>query len=60
VVVVVFAVLGPVRDYGYMERFPEWGVYAPGVTQVLAISATYVLLAVLGHETRRLRPPNRR
>jgi hypothetical protein len=54
VVVVVFAVLGPVRDYRYMERFPEWGVYAPGVTPVLAISATYVLLVVLGHGVMRL------
>jgi hypothetical protein len=54
VVVVVAAVLGPVRDYQYMERFPEWGAYAPGVAPVLAISATYVLLGVLGHAVMRL------
>jgi uncharacterized membrane protein len=54
VVVVVFAVLGPVRDYRYMERFPEWGAYAPGVAPVLAISATYILLVVLGHGMMRL------
>jgi uncharacterized membrane protein len=54
VVVVVFAVLGPVRDYRYMERFPEWGAYAPGVAPVLAISATYILLVVLGHGVMRL------
>src|SRR5713101_8662207 len=28
VVVVVLAVFGPVRDYQYMTRFPEWGAYA--------------------------------
>jgi hypothetical protein len=54
VVAVVAAVLGPVRDYGYMERFPEWGAYAPGVAPVLAISATYVLLGVVGHGVMRL------
>jgi hypothetical protein len=49
VVVVVAGSLGPVRDYLYMERFPEWGAYAPGIAPVLAISVTYVLLGVLGH-----------
>jgi|SRR6476469_6749115 len=54
VVVVVFAVLGPMRDYQYMATFPEWGAYAPGVAPVLAISATYVLLVVVGHGVMRL------
>jgi hypothetical protein len=54
VVMVVAAVLGPVRDYGYMERFPEWGSYGPGVAPVLAVSASYVLLVVLGHGVMRL------
>jgi len=54
VVVVVFAVLGPMRDYHYMTTFPEWGAYAPGVAPVLAISATYVLLVVVGHGVMRL------
>lgn len=54
VVVAVLAVLGPVRDYRYMEQFPEWGAYAPGIAPVLAISATYVLLVVLGHGVMRL------
>ncbi len=48
------AVIGPPRDYWYMARFPEWGAYAPGVAPVLAISATYVLLVVLGHGVMRL------
>ena len=54
VVVVLFAVLGPVRDYQYMRRFPEWGVYAPGMAPILAISATYVGLLVVGHWVMRL------
>lgn len=54
VVVAVFAVLGPMRDYQYMATFPEWGAYAPGVAPVLAISATYVLLVVVGHGVMRL------
>jgi hypothetical protein len=53
-VVVVLAVLGPVRDYRYMGRFPEWGAYAPGITPVLAISATYVIMVILGHGVMRL------
>jgi uncharacterized membrane protein YqjE len=53
-VVVVLAVLGPVRDYRYMARFPEWGAYAPGIAPVLAISATYVMMVVLGHGVIRL------
>jgi hypothetical protein len=53
-VVVVAAILGPVRDYQYMERFPEWGAYAPGVAPVLAISGTYIILGVLGHGVMRL------
>jgi hypothetical protein len=54
VVLVVAAVLGPVRDYRYMQRFPEWGAYAPGLAPVLAVSATYVLLGTLGHAVMRL------
>ncbi|MBI3679982.1 MAG: hypothetical protein HY235_06245 [Acidobacteria bacterium] len=50
----VAAVIGPPRDYWYMTRFPEWGAYAPGVAPVLAISATYVLLGILGHGVMRL------
>ena len=54
VTVVVVAVIGPPRDYWYMARFPEWGAYAPGIAPVLAISATYVFLGVLGHGVMRL------
>jgi hypothetical protein len=40
VVVIVAAVIGPVRDYWYMARFPEWGAYGPGIAPVLAVSST--------------------
>src|SRR5262245_8292441 len=52
--VIAAAVIGPPRDYWYMQRFPEWGSYAPGVAPILAISATYVILVVLGHGVMRL------
>src|SRR5262249_61845290 len=48
------AVIGPPRDYWYMQRFPEWGAYAPGFAPVLAISATYVLFLLAGHGAMRL------
>jgi hypothetical protein len=54
VVVIVAAVIGPPRDYSYMARFPEWGAYGPGIAPVLAISATYVVMVVLGHWVMRL------
>jgi hypothetical protein len=49
VVLIVVATLGPVRDYEYLQRFPEWGSYAPGPAPLLAVSAIYVLMIVLGH-----------
>ena len=54
VVVLVAAVLGPVRDYRYMATFPEWGAYAPGLAPVFAVSVAYVILGILGHGTMRL------
>jgi hypothetical protein len=54
VLLVASAVLGPFRDSLYMARFPEWGSYAPGIAPMLAISATYVLLGMVGHGTMRL------
>lgn len=51
VAVLAAAVLGPVRDYAYMGRFPEWGFYAPGFAPVIAASATYVIVGILGHGT---------
>jgi hypothetical protein len=54
VVLIVLAIIGPPRDYWYMKRFPEWGAYGPGFAPMLAISATYVLLALVGHGVMRL------
>jgi hypothetical protein len=54
VAVIFAAVIGPPRDYWYMARFPEWGTYTWGVATVLAISASYVLLGILGHGVMRL------
>jgi hypothetical protein len=54
VVLVVAALLGPVRDYAYMRQFPEWGAYAQGWAPALAVSAAYVLIGTLGHATMRL------
>ena len=54
VAVIAAAVIGPPRDYWYMRRFPEWGSYGPGVAPVLAISATYVIVVLVGHGVMRL------
>ena len=54
VLLLVMAVLGPFRDSWYRARFPEWGSYAPGIAPMLAISAAYVILGILGHGTMRL------
>jgi hypothetical protein len=54
VVVAAAAVIGPPRDYWYMKRFPEWGAYGPGIAPVLAVSATYVIMVVLGYAVMRL------
>lgn len=54
VILVVAAVVGPLRDYRIMQHFPEWGAYAPGFASMLAVSAIYVLLGTLGHAVMRL------
>src|SRR6266496_496984 len=54
VVLFVLAGVGPPRDFWYLRRFPEWGNYGPGVAPVLAISAAYVVLVLLGHGVMRL------
>lgn len=45
----VVAVIGPPRDYLYAATFPEWMVFAPGVTPILADAATYVGIVAIGH-----------
>jgi|SRR5215813_1590195 len=54
ITIIVAALIGPLRDYWYMAHFPAWGAYASGPSPVLAISATYVLLIVLGYGVMRL------
>ena len=54
IVMIAAAVLGPPRNYWYMQLFPEWGHYSPGIAPVLANSATYVLVGILGHGVMRL------
>ena len=54
VLAVVAAVVGPIRDQSFAERFPEWGSFAPGVVPVLAIAASYVLFGFVGHGVMRL------
>ena len=48
------ALVGPFRDSAFMAAFPEWGYYAPGITPMLAISAAYVIMGVVGHGIMRL------
>jgi hypothetical protein len=48
------AMIGPPRDYWYMARFPEWGAYGPGFAPILAISATYAIMILLGYAVMRL------
>jgi len=54
VVSVAVAIIGPPRDFFYMKLFPEWGSYGPGVAPILAISATYVIMVLVGHGVMRL------
>lgn len=49
ITLLIAALLGPVRDSAYMAMFPEWGYYAPGIAPLLAISAAYVIVGVVGH-----------
>jgi hypothetical protein len=54
VVLVVLAAMGPLRDQLFVRRLPELGSYGPGIAPVLAISASYVVLVLVGHGVMRL------
>lgn len=54
VFVSVVAIIGPPRDYFIAAMFPKWMVFAPGVVPILADSATYAGIVVLGHAVMRL------
>jgi hypothetical protein len=49
VCLIVATVVGPPRDYLYAAVFPEWMVFARGVTPLLADAAAYLGLVALGH-----------
>ncbi|MEO6059182.1 MAG: hypothetical protein ABJB33_08120 [Gemmatimonadota bacterium] len=50
----IVAVVGPARDYWIAATFPQWMVFAPGILPILADSATYVGILLLGHAVMRL------
>jgi hypothetical protein len=52
--VAIVAIIGPPRDYFIAAMFPKWMVFAPGVLLILADSATYVGIVVVGHAVMRL------
>jgi hypothetical protein len=54
VCVAIVAVVGPPRDYLYAATFPKWMVFSPGVAPILADSATYIGIVVVGHVVMRL------
>jgi hypothetical protein len=54
VVPIVAAIIGPLRDHWYLRRFPEWGSDGPGIAPLLALSATCVVLLLVGHGVMRL------
>ena len=54
VFVAIVAIVGPPRDYLYAMTFPKWMIFSPGVAPILADSATYIAIVVLGHAVMRL------
>ena len=54
VCVCIVAVIGPPRDYLYAATFPKWMVFAPGIAPIIADSAAYILIVVVGHAVMRL------
>jgi hypothetical protein len=50
----VVAIIGPPRDYLYSLKFPEWMVFAPGVSPIIADALTYIGIVAIGHAVMRL------
>ena len=50
----IVAVIGPPRDYAYAATFPKWMVFSPGIAPILADSAAYIMIVVVGHAVMRL------
>jgi hypothetical protein len=54
VFICIVAIIGPPRDYLFAATFPAWMVFAPGILPVLADSAAYVGIVIIGHGVMRL------
>jgi hypothetical protein len=54
VCLIVVGVIGPPRDYLYAAIYPEWMVFAQGVSPIVADAATYMAIVALGHAVMRL------
>lgn len=50
----IVTIIGAPRDYFIAAMFPKWMVFAPGVAPILADSATYFGIVVLGHAVMRI------
>ena len=50
----IVGVIGPPRDYAYAAMFPKWMVFAPGIAPIIADSAAYVSVVIVGHGVMRL------
>lgn len=48
------AIIGPLRDYAYAAKFPEWMVFAPGIAPLLADGVTYAMMIIVGHTVMRI------
>jgi len=46
--------IGPPRDYLYAAKRPDWMVFAPGATPMIADAAAYLAIVVIGHAVMRL------
>ena len=54
VCVAIVGIIGPPRDYWYAATFPKWMVFSPGMAPILADSAAYILIVIVGHAVMRL------
>ena len=50
----IVAIIGPPRDYWYAMTFPKWMVFSPGIAPILADSAAYVGIVLVGHAVMRI------
>ncbi len=48
------AVIGAPRDYATAAAFPDWIVFSPGRTPILAVATVYALIVLAGHGAMRV------